>query len=48
MWQFEFPLLFQSLEAARDKGLLKNHHHVIYVSEPDRAVAFKTTLLEEE
>ena len=30
------------------KGLLKNHHHVIYASEPDKAVAFETTLLEEE
>lgn len=29
-------------------GLLKNHHHVIYASEPDRAVAFETELLEEE
>ncbi|HXV45442.1 MAG TPA: hypothetical protein VD736_02100 [Nitrososphaera sp.] len=35
----------------RDKwisGLLKNHHHVIYAAEPDRAVAFETELLEEE
>lgn len=30
------------------RGLLKNHHHVIYASEPDRAVAFETELLEEE
>ncbi len=30
------------------KGLLKNHHHVVYASEPDRAVAFETVLLEEE
>jgi hypothetical protein len=29
-------------------GLLKNHHHVIYASDPDRAVAFETALLEEE
>lgn len=28
-------------------GLLKNHHHVIYASEPDRAVAFETMLLED-
>ncbi|MGI0025286.1 MAG: MEDS domain-containing protein [Nitrososphaera sp.] len=27
-------------------GLLKNHHHVIYAAEPDKAVAFETTLLE--
>lgn len=30
------------------KGLLKNHHHVIYASEPGKAVAFETDLLEEE
>jgi hypothetical protein len=30
------------------RELLKNHHHVIYASEPDRAVAFETTLLEPE
>jgi hypothetical protein len=31
----------------RIRGLLKNHHHVIYASEPDRAVAFETMLLED-
>jgi MEDS: MEthanogen/methylotroph, DcmR Sensory domain len=30
------------------RGLLKNHHHVIYASEPDKAVAFETVLLEPE
>lgn len=30
------------------RGLLKNHHHVIYASEPERAVAFETMLLEDE
>jgi hypothetical protein len=29
------------------RGLLKNHHHVIYASEPDKAVAFETVLLED-
>jgi hypothetical protein len=29
-------------------GLLKNHHHVVYASEPDKAVAFETMLLEDE
>jgi hypothetical protein len=29
------------------RGLLKNHHHVIYATEPDRAVAFETMLLED-
>ena len=28
-------------------GLLKNHHHVIYATDPNRAVAFETALLEE-
>jgi hypothetical protein len=28
------------------RGLLKNHH-VIYASEPDRAVVFETMLLED-
>jgi hypothetical protein len=30
------------------RGLLKNHHHAIYASEPDKAVAFETMLLDEE
>ena len=29
-------------------GLLENHHYVIYASKPDKAVAFETTLLEDE
>jgi hypothetical protein len=29
-------------------ALLINHHHVIYASEPDKAVAFETDLLHEE
>jgi hypothetical protein len=29
-------------------GLLKNHHYVIYASEPEKAVAFDTALLEKE
>jgi hypothetical protein len=28
------------------KGLLENHHQVIYASKPDKAVAFETDLLE--
>lgn len=28
------------------RGLLKNHHYVIYASRPDKAVAFETSLLE--
>jgi len=30
------------------KGLLESHHQVVYASEPDKAVAFETLLLEEE
>ena len=30
------------------RELLKNHHYVIYASEPDKAVAFETMLLEPE
>jgi hypothetical protein len=30
------------------RGLLKNHHHVIYATEPEKAVAFETVLLEGE
>ncbi|MBA3749956.1 MAG: MEDS domain-containing protein [Nitrosopumilus sp.] len=30
------------------RELLKNHHHVIYASEPTKAVAFETALLEDE
>jgi hypothetical protein len=30
------------------RGLLKNHHHIIYATDPDKAVAFETMLLENE
>jgi hypothetical protein len=30
------------------RGLAKSHHYLIYASEPDRAVAFETTLLDQE
>ena len=30
------------------KGLLENHHQVIYASDPDKAVGFDTSLLEED
>jgi hypothetical protein len=30
------------------RGLLRNHHQVIYASTPDKTVAFETTLLEED
>jgi len=30
------------------RGLLENHHQVIYASDPNKAVGFETSLLEEE
>lgn len=38
----------QSRKGEWIKSLLKNHHHVIYATEPNKAVAFETVLLEEE
>jgi MEDS: MEthanogen/methylotroph, DcmR Sensory domain len=38
----------QSMKNEWIKGLLKNHDHIIYASNPDRAVAFETDLLNEE
>lgn len=38
----------QSMRDEWIKGLLRNHHHVIYASKPDRAVAFETDLLDED
>lgn len=39
------------IEPTRKRGwissLLRNHHYVIYASEPSKAVAFETTLLEQ-
>jgi MEDS: MEthanogen/methylotroph, DcmR Sensory domain len=29
-------------------GLLRNHHYVIYASRPDKAIAFETSLLDDE
>lgn len=29
-------------------SLLRNHHYVIYAAEPNKAVAFETSLLEQE
>ena len=38
----------QSMRGEWIRGLLKNHHHIIYASEPDKAVAFETMLLQHE
>jgi hypothetical protein len=45
---YDISGLEQSMKEEWIKGLLKNHHHVIYASEPDKAVAFETALLEED
>ncbi|MGH9993190.1 MAG: hypothetical protein ACREAZ_11235, partial [Nitrososphaera sp.] len=46
MCQYDISGIEQSKRDEWISGLLKNHHHVIYASEPDKAVAFETTLLE--
>src|SRR5215211_7906956 len=48
MCYYDISGLEQSWRDEWIKELLKNHHHVIYASEPDRAVAFETMLLEDE
>ncbi|MGH9877255.1 MAG: MEDS domain-containing protein [Nitrososphaerales archaeon] len=46
MCHYDISGIEQSKRDEWISGLLKNHHHVIYASEPDKAVAFETTLLE--
>jgi hypothetical protein len=48
MCYYEISGIEQSMRHYWIKQLLKNHHHAIYASEPDKAVAFETTLLEYE
>jgi hypothetical protein len=45
---YDISDLEQSRREEWIKGLLKNHHNVIYASDPDKAVAFETSLLEED
>ena len=45
---YDVSRIEQSMKNEWIKELLKNHHQVIYASEPDRAVAFETELLKEE
>ena len=47
MCYYDISGIEQSMRDEWIRGLLKNHHHVIYASEPDRAVAFETMLLED-
>ncbi|HJU85622.1 MAG TPA: MEDS domain-containing protein [Nitrososphaeraceae archaeon] len=48
MCYYDISRIEQSKRDEWIRELLKNHHHVIYASEPDRAVAFETMLLEPE
>jgi hypothetical protein len=48
MCHYDISGIEQSKRDEWIRGLLKNHHHVIYASEPDKAVAFETMLLEPE
>ncbi|AIC15692.1 MEDS domain-containing protein [Nitrososphaera viennensis] len=48
MCYYDISRIEQSRRDEWIKGLLKSHHHVIYASEPDKAVAFETMLLEDE
>jgi MEDS: MEthanogen/methylotroph, DcmR Sensory domain len=47
MCYYDISKIEQSLRPQWIANLLKNHHNVIYASEPDKAVAFDTTLLDE-
>jgi hypothetical protein len=46
MCYYDLSRLEQTMKDEWIRGLLRNHHQAIYASEPDRAVAFETTLLE--
>ena len=48
MCYYDISGMEPSMRSEWIKGLLKNHEHVIYASEPDKAVAFETDLLHEE
>ena len=46
MCYYDISRIEQTMRDEWISGLLKNHHQAIYASEPDKAVAFETTLLE--
>jgi hypothetical protein len=48
MCYYDISRIEQSRRDEWIRGLLKNHHYVIYASEPNKAVAFETILLESE
>ena len=47
MCYYDISKIEQSLRPQWIANLLKNHHNVVYASEPDKAVAFDTKLLDE-
>ena len=47
MCYYDISKIEQSLRPQWIANLLKNHHNVIYASEPDKAVAFDTKLFDE-
>ena len=46
MCYYDISRIEQTMRDHWIRGLLKNHHQAIYASEPDKAVAFETKLLE--
>jgi hypothetical protein len=48
MCYYDISGIEQSMRDEWIRELLKSHHYVIYASEPDKAVAFETMLLEPE
>ncbi|MBI3023429.1 MAG: MEDS domain-containing protein [Thaumarchaeota archaeon] len=47
MCYYDITRLERSMREEWIRELAKSHHYLIYASEPDRAVAFETTLLED-
>jgi hypothetical protein len=48
MCYYDRSKIEQSLRPQWITNVLKNHHNVIYASEPDKALTFDTMLLDEE
>jgi len=48
MCYYDISEIEQSRRDEWIRELLRNHHHAVYASDPDKAVAFETMLLEEE
>lgn len=46
MCYYDISEIEQTMRDEWIRGLLKNHHQAIYATEPDKAVAFETALLQ--